>query len=66
VSKIQVAQKLLVDEVEPEPVVDVAIGRHRHREVAMRKRESAGMALRRVRQSDEDVPRRGDCEENGE
>ena len=65
-AEVEVAQKMLVDEVEPEPAVDVALGRQWYEEVAVREGESAGMALRRVRQRDQDVPGCGDGEEDGE
>ena len=65
-AEVEVAQKLLVDEVEPEPAVDVALRRQWHREGTVRESEAAGMALRGVRQRDEDVPRRGDCKKDGE
>ena len=65
-AEVEVAQKLLVDEVEPGPAVDVALRRQWHREGTMRVSEACGMALRGVRQRDEDVPGRGDGEEDGE
>jgi hypothetical protein len=57
---------MLVDEVEPEPAVDVAVGREWDGPVAVGEGEVAGMALGGVSQRDEDVPGGGDYQEDDE
>ncbi len=47
---------MLVDEVEPEPAVDVAVGGERDGPVALGEGEVAGVALGGVGEGDEDVP----------
>ena len=44
--------------------MDIAIGRQRNHEVAMRESEAAGIALRRVRQRNQNVPRRSDAQKD--
>ena len=63
-AQVEIAEELLVDEVEPEPAVDVSLGGKRDEEVAVREGEAAGKALRRVRQRGEDVPGRDDGDEH--
>jgi hypothetical protein len=63
-AEVEVAEEMLVDEVEPEPAVDVAVGGEGDGPVAVREGEVAGVALRGVREGDEDVPRGGDDEED--
>ena len=63
-TEVEVAEEMFVDEVEPEPAVDVAVGGEGDGPVAVREGEVAGMTLRGVREGDEDVPRGGDSEED--
>ncbi len=63
-AEVEVAEEVLVHEVEPEPAVDVAVGGKGNLPVAIGEGEVAGMALRWVCEGDEDVPRRGDREED--
>ena len=63
-AEVEVAEELLVDEVEPEPAVDVAVGGEGDVPVAVGEGEVAGMALGGVGEGDEDVPRCGDGEED--
>ena len=63
-AEIEIAEKVLVDEVEPEPAVDVGVGGIWDRPVVMGEGEAAGMALGGVGQGDEDVPGGGDYEED--
>src|SRR5277367_4350977 len=55
---------MFVDEVEPEPAVDVAVGGVGDGPVTVYEGEVAGMALSGVRDGDEDVPRGFDGEED--
>ena len=55
---------MLVDEVEPEPAVDVAVGGEWDCPVALGEGEVAGMALGGVGDGDEDVPGGGYYEED--
>ena len=59
-AEVEVAEEVLVDEVEPEPAVDVAVGGERDGPVAVGEGEVAGMALGGVGEGDEDVPGGGD------
>ncbi len=63
-AEVEVAEEVLVDEVEPEPAVDVAVGWEGDGPVAVREGEVAGMTLGGVGEGDEDVPRGGDEEED--
>jgi len=63
-AKVEVAEEMFVDEVEPEPAADVAVGGEGDRPVAVDEGEVAGMTLSGVREGDEDVPRCGDGEED--
>ena len=51
---------MLVDEVEPKPAVDVAVGGDRDGPVTVREGEVAGMTLGGVGECDEDMPGSGD------
>ncbi len=57
---------MLVDEVEPAPAVDVAVGGQGDEPVAVGVGDGGGVALRGVGKGDEDVPGRGDVEEDGD
>jgi hypothetical protein len=63
-AQVQVAQQVLVHEVEPEPAAHVAVGRQRHLPVTVDEVEGNRVALRGVGEAGEDVPRRGDDEED--
>ena len=63
-AEVEVAEEVLVDEVEPEPAVDVAVGGKWDLPVAVGEGEVAGMALGGVGEGDEDVPGGGDGEED--
>jgi len=63
-TEVEVAEEVLVDEVEPEPAVDVAVGGKRNGPVAVGEGEVAGMALGWVRNGDKDVPGCGDEKED--
>ena len=63
-AEVEVAEEVLVDEVEPEPAVDVAVGGEGDVPVAVGEGEAAGMALGGVGEGDEDVPGGGDGEED--
>ena len=54
---------MLVDEVEPEPAVDVAVGWEGDLPVVVQKGDGSGVALGGVGEADEDVPGAGDGEE---
>src|SRR5579871_5396125 len=55
---------MLVDEVEPEPSVNVAVGWLGDDPMAVQEGDASGIALRGVRKADQDVPRSGDGEED--
>ena len=63
-AEVEVAEEMLVDEVEPEPAVDVAVGGEGDLPVVVGEGEVAGMALGGVGEGDEDVPGGGDDEED--
>ena len=62
-AEVEVAEEMLIDEVEPEPAVDVALGRKWDLPVVL-EGEIAGMALGGVGEGYEDVPGRGYCEKD--
>src|ERR1035437_6837862 len=51
-AEVEVAEDRFVDEVEPEPAVDVSLRWQRDGEVAVRKGQVSGMALRRIGKRD--------------
>ena len=63
-AEVEIAEEMLVDEVEPGPAVDVTVGGERDLPVSVLEGEAAGMALRGVGARYEDVPRCGDGEED--
>ncbi len=63
-AEVEVAEEVLVHEVEPEPAVDVAVGGKGDLPVAVCEVEGCGMALRGVGEAGEDVPGGGDGEED--
>ena len=65
-AQVQVAEHVLVHEVEPVPAVDVAQRGQRDDPVAVDEVEGRGMALGGVGEAGEDVPRSGDDEEGFE
>ena len=62
-AEVEVAEELLVDEIEPGPAVDVVVGGKGDRPVALGKGKLARVALGGVGESDEDVPGGGDPKE---
>ena len=64
-TEVEVAEELLIDEVEPGPAVDVALGGERDGEVAVGEGEATGMPLGGVGEGGEDVPGSGDQQEDG-
>ena len=64
-AEVEIAEEVLVDEVEPGPAVDVAVGGERHEPVAVGKGDGAGVATRGVAEAGEDVPGGGDEEKYG-
>ncbi len=62
-AEVEVAEQVLVHEVEPEPAADVAVGGEGDDPVAVEEVEGRGMALGGVGEAGEDVPRGGDNEE---
>ena len=73
-AEVEVAEQVLVHEVEPEPAADVAVGGQGHEPVAEREREGVlgyeaeggGMAFGGIGQAGEEVPGRGDEQEGFE
>ena len=64
-AEVEVAEEVLVHEVEPEPAVDVAVGGEGDEPVAVKRRwKGGGVALRGVGEAGEDVPGGGDREED--
>ena len=63
-AQVEVAEQVLVHEVEPEPAADVAVGGQRDLPVASDEVEGRGMALGGVGEAGEDVPRGGDGQED--
>ncbi len=72
-AEVEVAEEVLVDEVEPCPAVDVAVGGEGDEPMAVQEvskgvdeGDGGGVALRGVGAGDEDVPGHGEVEEDGE
>ena len=71
-AKVEVAEQVLVHEIEPEPAANVTVCRERDLPVAPEARrvpnevERGWMSLRGVGETGEDVPRRGDDEKDQE
>lgn len=63
-AEVEVAEEVLVDEVEPGPAVDVSLGGLGDLPVVVAEGEVAGGSLCGVGEADEDVPRGGDGEED--
>jgi hypothetical protein len=63
-AEVDVAEEVLVHEVEPEPAVDVAVGGEGNLPVTVQEAEGSGMALRGVGEAGEDVPGGRDEEED--
>ena len=62
-AEVEVAEEVLVHEVEPEPAVDVAVGGEGNLPVSVEEGDGGGVALGWVGEADEDVPGGGDGEE---
>ena len=65
-AEVEVAEEVLVHEVEPEPAVDVAVGGERDLPVEVDEAERGGSALCGIGEAGEDVPGGGDEEEGFE
>lgn len=63
-AEVEVAKEVFIDEVEPEPAVDVAVGGEWNLPMMVGEGEIAGMALGGVGASDKDVPWGGDQKED--
>jgi hypothetical protein len=62
-AEVEIAEEVLVDEIEPEPAMYVVLGGFRNYPVMVGKAQAFWMALGWVGKTDEDVPRRSNGEE---
>jgi hypothetical protein len=63
-AEIEIAEEMLVNKVEPEPAVDVAVSGERDLPVMIGEAEAAGIALGGISTGDENVPGGGHCQED--